>query len=711
MTDDNGRGGKPESGKGRGFAPRTYSAQRRTGAPAGERKFGKPAPRTGAPTGAPTGERRFAKPAPRTGAPAGERKYGKPALRTGAPTGTPTGERRFAKPAPRTGAPAGERKYGNPAPRTGAPTGAPTGERRFAKPAPRTGAPAGERSYGKPAPRTGAPAGERKYSKPAPRTGAPTGAPTGERRYGKPALHTGAPTGAPAGERRFAKPAPRTGAPTGERRFARPASRTGAPSFRSAPRTGGAGDRRFARPVTAHRAPASPAVPVEETGLRLGARRLAYDVLCDVHQNGAFAALSLNDHLRGKTLSPEDRRLVTNIVYGTLENELQIDFALDKLMEHPTNEPSQRDILRMSAYQILFLDRVPDSAAVNEGVKLCKVVGMESASGFINAVLRNLVRGKEDIGWPKKEEDLRAYLSIMASVPMWLVDRVIADYGAEEAEKILMHRETAHNVVVRPNFTMLTDEKLEKLLTQKELRFEHGLAPHAYLVYGTSELNFDPDYQKGMFSIQGQSSMLSAEAVQVKPGMKILDACAAPGGKSAYLCEQMQLTGRVYAWELHEKRAMLLEATKRRLHLENLRISVRDATELRPDLESTLDAVLLDAPCSGTGVIAQKPDIKLRLASDDVDELVKTQFRLLEALCRYVKPNGTLVYSTCSILPDENAKQIERFLGNHPEFTMESLPLSYPETIRAQQTPSGLQLLGYRDGTEGFYIARMRRTR
>ena len=451
--------------------------------------------------------------------------------------------------------------------------------------------------------------------------------------------------------------------------------------------------------------------PQESTGLTMNARRVALDVLCDVHQNGAFAQLSLDEHLRSAKLRPEDRRLVTSIVYGTLENELRIDYALDKLMDHPTHQPSQRDILRMSAYQILFLDRVPDSAAVNEAVKLVKAMNMEAASGFINAVLRNLSRGKETIEWPKKEDGLRTYLSIMGSMPVWLVDRLIADYGEEEAERVILYRETEHPIVVRPNLNRLTDAEFEKLLEKKGWRTARGVAPHAHLVYGVQEITFDSDYKAGLFSIQGQSSMLAAEAVQAKPGMKVLDACAAPGGKSAYLCEQMQLTGRVFSWELHEKRALLLEGVKRRLGLDNMRISVRDAGEYRQDLDSTLDAVLLDAPCAGLGVLTQKPDIKLRLKPEDIPAIVDTQKRLLDTVCRYVKKGGTLVYSTCSILPEENALQMKDFLERHPEYELQTMPASFPEELRKQQGSHGLQLLGCRDGVEGFFIARMRRVR
>lgn len=443
----------------------------------------------------------------------------------------------------------------------------------------------------------------------------------------------------------------------------------------------------------------------------LNARRLALDVLTDVREKGAYASLALGERLRAAHLSPEDRRLATGLVYGTLENQLQIDYALDRLMDHPTREPVQRDILRMGAYQILFLDRVPDSAAVDEAVKLTRAMGMEAACGFINAVLRNLSRGKDEIAWPDREADPVAYLSVMGSMPRWLVEKLVAAYGPEEAGRVILYREEEHPVCVRPNFTRLSDAEFEALLQEKGWRAERGLAPHAWLIYGAGDLAADADYRAGRFSIQGQSSMLAAEALEVRPGMKVLDACAAPGGKSAYLCEQMQLTGRVYAWELHEKRAQLLEGVRRRLGLDNLRISVRDALDFRPDLEGALDGVLLDAPCAGLGVLSQKPDIKLRLKEEDIPAIVDTQGRLIDTVCRYVRPGGALVYSTCSLLPEENADRVRAFLQAHPNFTLEPLPTSFPEELRARHTPCGLQLLDCRDGVEGFFIARMRRVR
>ncbi len=575
----------------------------------------------------------------------------------------------------RFGKPAGERRYGKPAA---------SGERKFGKPV-GSGSAGG---YGKPA----AP-GERKFGKPA-GGGSGYGKPAapGERKFGKPA-GGGSGYGKPAapGERKFGKPAG-----GGERRFAKPS-----------------GNRSFGKPsggrFSAPRRPAAPIAPEPTSGLSMGARRLALDVLRDVHQGGAYASLALQTRLTDSPLSPADKRLATSIVYGTLENQIQIDFALDRLLERQPNDPAQKDILRLSAYQILFLDRVPDSAAVNEGVKLARALGMEGATGFLNAVLRNLVRGKEDIPWPKPGEP--DYLRVMTSTPQWIVDRLTAAYGAETAEALLSVRGASHEMVVRPNLMKSDDLQFERALSGKDWTVRRGVAPHAWLVGGTADIRQDDDYRRGLMSIQGQSSMLAAEAVQAKPGMRILDACAAPGGKSCYMAEQMQGTGRVYAWELHEKRALLLESAKRRLRLENLRITVRDALEPKPDFDGTMDAVLLDAPCSGLGVMREKPDLKLRVQEEDVPGIVETQRKLLDTLCHYVKPGGVLVYSTCSLLPEENIEQVRAFQEAHPEFATEPLPLTYPQELRAHQTAYGLQLLSCRDGVESFFIVRMRRAR
>ena len=197
------------------------------------------------------------------------------------------------------------------------------------------------------------------------------------------------------------------------------------------------------------------------------ARKLALEVLCEVHQKGAFANLCLNEKLQAaRWIKPEDRRLATGLVYGVLENQIRIDYALKGFIAHQVKEPAQTDSLRMGAYQILFLDRVPDHAAVDEAVKLTRAMGMESSTGFVNAVLRNLSRQKNDLKWPVKEEDRRTWLHVMTSTPLWLVERIVADYGEEEAEKILFHREETPCLTVRPNLHTSGDEELIRLLKQ-----------------------------------------------------------------------------------------------------------------------------------------------------------------------------------------------------------------------------------------------------
>lgn len=218
----------------------------------------------------------------------------------------------------------------------------------------------------------------------------------------------------------------------------------------------------------------------------------------------------------------------------------------------------------------------------------------------------------------------------------------------------------------------------------------------------------DADFLAGNFSIQSESSMMACMAVAPKRGMKVLDCCAAPGGKSCYLAEMMGGTGRVQAWDLYPHRVALIEAQIKRLGLENVRPMTRDAATHRADLDRTMDAVLLDAPCSGLGVISEKPDIKLHVSEDSINELTALQSRLLDTVCEYVRTGGTFVYSTCSVLKDENQRQIEAFLERHPDFRIVPLPETIPEHFRRYES-TGLQLLPYRDGVEGFYICRMER--
>lgn len=447
--------------------------------------------------------------------------------------------------------------------------------------------------------------------------------------------------------------------------------------------------------------------PHQQEGLP--ARRLALEVIREVTEKGKFIHLVMDEKLRSCTLPLIDRRLAARLAYDTIENQMYLDYALAQIMAKPDCDIKLKNVLRLGACQILLEDRIPESAACNTAVALCKELEMEGLAGVCNGVLRNLVRQKDELTWPDPEENAVKALSIRHSVPEWLVEKLLADWGDEAINLMAFHSHDSY-ITVRPNLTKLDDAAFEAFLKEKVWENEPGKVAHSWRIRNMAEIAHDAGFVGGKFSIQSQSSMMAAMAVEPKKGMQILDCCAAPGGKSCLMAEMMGGSGRVQAWELHEHRTDLITAQVKRLGLENVRPMTRDAGLRRPDLDNTMDAVLLDAPCSGLGVMADKPDVKYRVTPESVEEIVRTQRQLLDAVAPYVKRGGTLVYSTCSVLKEENVRQAEAFLERHPEFELAKLPETIPAEFR-QHEDVGLQLLPSRDGVEGFYICRFKRKR
>ncbi len=447
--------------------------------------------------------------------------------------------------------------------------------------------------------------------------------------------------------------------------------------------------------------PARPAITMD-------ARRVALQVLNRVLIDEGYASLSLDEIFHQKNLSQRDKRLATAIVYKTLEDLVRLDFALDQfLSDRSALDRKVLNVLRLTACQILLMDRVPDFASVNEAVELVRQMGFEDMTGLVNGVLRSLIRSIDDLPWPKEED--ADYLSVTYSIPQWLADLILSGYPEAAARAIIAFRSQDHAITLRRNEILTSQAEFETLLRRKVWAKTPGRLPNVIRVSGASDIAMDQDFLSGRFSIQGEGSMLAALALAPGVGAQVLDCCAAPGGKTCYLAERMQNTGRIHAWDVHEHRVDLIRAQAERLRLYNIRPAVRDSTVFLERFEGMMDAVLLDAPCSGTGVMDSKPDIKYRLTQDGLSSLVSLQETLLSVNSRYVKPGGVLVYATCSILPQENERQIERFLESHPEFTPDDLPETIPATYREQKGPFGLQLLPHRDGLEGFFIARLRR--
>ena len=439
-------------------------------------------------------------------------------------------------------------------------------------------------------------------------------------------------------------------------------------------------------------------------------RTAALCVLCDIRENGAFISAALDRYFSEHNLPQIEKRFCTNLTYSCEENRLKTAYVLDRfLQDREALSLRLQMILEMSVSQKLYMDKVPDSAIVDEAVKLTRFSGAEGMTGLVNAVLRKAFTSLDsDFAWPDREKDPAGYLSVMYSVPRWLCERLSEEYG-DDAEKICAYR-GQHCITVRPNkIKYPTSEAFRlKVLDKKVWECEKAPFLDAWNVRGASDISRDSDYASGAFSIEGVSSMLAAEALRCRGGMQVLDACAAPGGKTAYIAEMMKGTGRVYAWDVYEHRVELIRAMARRLGLDNVRPVVRDASVFREDMAQAMDAVLLDAPCTGLGVMDNKPDIKYKVTSDQVRELTALQEKLLETCSGYVRMGGILVYSTCSLLKEENEEQVRIFLGKHPEFRIAPLPESFGP-LRDHMTECGLQILPWRDGIDGFFIAAMKR--
>ena len=450
--------------------------------------------------------------------------------------------------------------------------------------------------------------------------------------------------------------------------------------------------------------------PAERPGATDGipARKLALDVIRLVTENGAYAPLALDDALQKCALSAADRRLAARLVYDTLDNRIYLDHALMQVMAKPDTDIKLMNVLRLGACQMLLEDRIPEMAATDTSVELCRLIGLDGLAGVCNGILRNLIRRKDELTFPDPETEPLQALSVRESVPQPLLETLVNDWGWDEAAKLAACTGRDRPMLIRSNSLRVTDEAFEQLLEKKVWEHQKGELPHTWQLRGMLNIGQDADFLQGLFSIQSEGSILACMAADPKRGQRVLDCCAAPGGKSCLMAEMMGDTGRVQAWELHEHRMKLIEAQVRRLRLESVRPMTRDALTIREDLQGTMDVVLLDAPCSGTGDMAEKPDVKYRVTPEGVQELARLQARLLETVSAYVKPGGTFVYSTCSVLKDENERQMAAFLAAHPEFEALPMPESFPEKWRRDGT--GLQLLPHRDGC-GFYICRMRRKR
>ena len=417
-------------------------------------------------------------------------------------------------------------------------------------------------------------------------------------------------------------------------------------------------------------------------------RKTAYEVLLDVEKNQAYSNLSLNNFIEKN--KPDSPAFVRELVYGVLENKMLLDHILGQLVASGLKKVKKQDLtlLRMGIHQLRNMNSVPEYAAVNETVNMAKVFA-RGRDKFINGVLRGYIKKQSDITFPDKEKNITEYLSVMYSAEKWIVKLWLDAYGPEETEKILADSNKAPELTIRTNLLRTSRDELRAVLEKEGFEVsETGESPRGLVVKGSGLLAIEA-YLNGLFSVQDEASMLASEALGVQPGDMVVDVCAAPGGKSFATAELMEGKGTVHSMDIYEHKLKLMETQAKRTGIANIELICHDSTQPRAEFAGKADRVLADVPCSGLGVIRRKPEIKYK-GNEDLPELIERQEKILKAAATYVKPGGTLVYSTCTINPAENQSQVKKFLDSTIDFKM----------VEERQLLPTM-------GIDGFYICKM----
>ncbi|MDD2972831.1 MAG: 16S rRNA (cytosine(967)-C(5))-methyltransferase RsmB [Lachnospiraceae bacterium] len=450
-------------------------------------------------------------------------------------------------------------------------------------------------------------------------------------------------------------------------------------------------------------------------GTKLNSRELIMEMLLEITSGREYSHIVIRNVLdKYDYLKTEEKAFMKRVCEGTLERMIQIDYVLNQFSNTKVNKmkPVIRTILRMSVYQILYMDAVPDSAACNEAVKLAERKKFHQLKGFVNGVLRNIARQKEQITYPAKAREIVPYLSVTYSMPEWIVEKWLQEYDGDTVEKILQGLLKEHGMSIRMDETLSVEEKQQLLeqMKQQGIQVEqHPYLPYAYTLKKVEGVSHLPGFGEGKLTIQDISSMLVCEVAGIQREDKILDVCAAPGGKSIHAACKLRGTGMVYARDLTDYKVALIQQNIDRMAYENIRAEVADALVHQTEYDNYADILYADLPCSGLGVMGKKRDIKYRVTPESLQDITKLQQSILHMVQNYVKPGGTLIYSTCTINRAENEKMVEWFTAQYP-FHLESLDPFLTKEIQSETTAKGyLQLLPGVHETDGFFLARLKR--
>ena len=437
-------------------------------------------------------------------------------------------------------------------------------------------------------------------------------------------------------------------------------------------------------------------------------RELVLEILLEIMRDHVKSHVALQNTLgKYQYLEKRERAFITRVTEGTLEHMIEIDYILNQFSSVKVNKmkPVIRMILRSAVYQMRYMDSVPDSAVCNEAVKLAVKKGFRNLKGFVNGVLRTVGRNKDQMKWPD-EKDAVTYLSVRYSIPEWMTEQFLEQYGRETTEKIFGDFQREKPLTIRCNLQKQTPEKLAELLREEGVNVKpHPYLPYAYWISGFDYLGSLKSFQDGAFQVQDLSSMLVTELAAPKKGDYVIDVCAAPGGKALHMAEKLEGTGLVEARDLTTYKTELIEENVIRLGFENVTVSCQDATVPVPESEGRADIVIADLPCSGLGVLGKKTDLKYNITQEMQKELVKLQREILTVVRTYVKPGGKLIYSTCTLNREENEENVSWFLESAPEFLPVSLSEAVCDSLKSAVEGNMLKLLPGIYQSDGFFIS------
>lgn len=457
-------------------------------------------------------------------------------------------------------------------------------------------------------------------------------------------------------------------------------------------------------------------------------RKMAVEVLLKVELESAYANLALAAAFKRKQLSERDRAFVTYLVQGVIRHTSELDHTLVQLTDRPLEKlaPPLKMVLRIALFQLIHMKNLPASAVLNTATQVARSTGHEGSAKFANGVLRRFVKSPpEGLLETSAEEENTATLSMKYSMPEWLVSRWLERFGPTETQKLLEYSVSVPGLTLRTCQMSVDTDALQRILQDKGMKIDRGqLVPACLNIVDrgnlTGPIDKIPGYSEGLFSVQDEAAAFVTNVLSPQTGWTVVDLCAAPGGKSIHIAEHMGNSGRVIAVDIHESRLNMLGKERRRLGLTNIEAIAADGRTFVPKIK--IDAVLLDAPCTGTGVINRRSDLRQRRQAPDVESLQKTQRQLLDNAANMLPPGGILVYATCSIEQEENYENIRWFLEKHPEFKPQSIEGFLPGEIISRWSNESwweetqrdlhngmLQLLPSRHGYSGFFVARLKR--